>query len=663
MVVKLDGAPVPDAPSGTGGIFGVGGAGGARPDVGAGGDLPGETAARDTGDAAPAVCPSPAPDGYHVVHFRYLWASQRTYTYFPEPAFMPTAIDLEVGGSSVTCPREIDRPWFACPVPDSYFRAGATWRAVDRLHSPEWNTVKPGPLPAEPKEYWIRWYYGKPDIPRDVDPPNFMVFDYNPDTSHGNWAATGNWNDSQCPSTPPANPAKVGFDFGGWFPYRSTSYTYPYGGSLAYVYADVPAVQDAFDAFLFERYQLWKQNWVKYDDDACGAGTARVRSDFPEGTVSEGQGYGMAITAAIGDQELFDKLWRFVRHFRSQARYCGLMGWLWQSSADCQALDSFATSAGNSSSAFDGDVDIGIGLVFAARQWPEYMDAATDWLSRMECEINTKYGDGYNYPTAGDSWDKADCTADKCDYAEKTNNTVYVDYYPPGYFRVFGDFLAATLGADAKAANGQTHRDFWYKTAETVWELVERCYAQAGVHPGLMGNQGRVDKPCSAAGGEPYEWGRALWRLAIDAAWFGDSADLPENKPNSSAYGGGKSRIQTKMDFIQSFYTSFYKNNPPAPNANRFSTICHQLGTDGAVKNCDPAYGHNSYTVNLALSPYITLFDDGGNTTSDIRKEAIEESISTTVQNTHYFEESLGVYSLLFLTGNFPNPMTVPDRP
>jgi hypothetical protein len=31
-----------------------------------------------------------------------------------------------------------------------------------------------------------------------------------------------------------------------------------------------------------------------------------------------------------------------------------------------------------------------------------------------------------------------------------------------------------------------------------------------------------------------------------------------------------------------------------------------------------------------------------------------------TMLNDHYFEESLGVYSLLFLSGNFPNPMTMP---
>jgi hypothetical protein len=30
--------------------------------------------------------------------------------------------------------------------------------------------------------------------------------------------------------------------------------------------------------------------------------------------------------------------------------------------------------------------------------------------------------------------------------------------------------------------------------------------------------------------------------------------------------------------------------------------------------------------------------------------------------NARYFEESLGVYSILFLTGNFPNPLAVPVR-
>jgi hypothetical protein len=612
-------------------------------------------------------CSPPQPTGYHTVHFRYLWAGQKTFTYFPKPSLMPKWMELEVNGPGnalkVICQREQDRPWFECPVPDSAFSPTTTWRAVDKLHNPEWNTVKPYPLPAEPKEYWIRWYYGKPDIPRDVDPPNFKVFDYYPDGTNGDWSATGVWDDDLCAPKPPPTPVTVGFGNGAWFPYKKTSYMYRYGGSLAYIYPDAATVQDLFDGFVWERYQIWKENYIREGADACGNGTARVRTDPPE-TVSEGQGYGIAIAAAIGDKDLFDKLWNFVRHYRSQSRYCGLMGWMFQGTQDCQPLDSFATGAGNHDSAFDGDVDVAIGMVFAALQWPEYTDAAVDWLVRMECEINTKYGDGWNYPTKGDTWNKNCQNADKCDYDPKTVSEVFMDYYPPGYFRVFGDFLEANPPPSGdQASNGQTHKEFWYKTAETVWEMVERCYDQPGMHPGLISMSGDILKPCaSVGGGEPYEWGRSLWRLGIDAAWFGNnqSTPLPENSPNSSTHYGGKSRIQAKMDATQSFFNNFYKKNPPEPNANRFSTICHQLGPAGDVENCDPAYGHNSYTVNLALCPYVSLFNAGGETTSDIRREAIEESISTTVQNDRYFQESLGVYSILFMTGNFPNPLTVP---
>jgi hypothetical protein len=466
------------------------------------------------------------------------------------------------------------------------------------------------------------------------------------------------WNDSMCAPKPPATPVKVGFGNGAWFPYTKTQYKYPYGGSLAYIYPDSATVQDLFNAFVWERYGLWKKNWTKSDADACGTGTAMVWSDNPTGTVSEGQGYGMAITAGIGDKDLFDKLWNFVRHYRSQARYCGLMGWMWQSTSDCQPLDSFATGAGNHDSAFDGDVDIAIGLVFGALQWPEYQNAAIDWLTRMECEINSKYGDGYNYPTKGDTWNKNCQDANHCDYDPGTKSEVFMDYYPPGYFRVFGDFLDK-FDNSTKAANGQSHHDFWYKTAETVYKMLELCYDQAGLNPGLVGDSGELTHPCSSVGGgQPYEWERSLWRVGIDAAWFGN-ATLPETAANSSTHYGPKSQMQAKIDNTQEYFNNFSKNNPVEANANRFSSICDSMGPSGTVTACDPANGHNSYTVNMAMSSYVSLFDDDGNTTSQIRREAIEEAVTTTIQNDRYFQETLGVYSILFLTGNFPNPMSV----
>jgi hypothetical protein len=588
-----------------------------------------------------------------------------------------------VTSNKVICYREAGRPWYNCPVPDKFFVAGATWRAVDKTHNPEWNTVQPRPFqnpnptwaptgPLKPGEYWLRWEYGKPDIPATS---LFRFYDYYPDATSGDWSATGNWNDSACAPKPPATPVTVGFGFGGWFPYSSTNYLYPNGGSLAYVYPDVPKVQDLLNAFVFQRYLYWKDNYVTTTDKVCGPGTARIKTD-PGLTVSEGQGYGMAISAAIGDKTTFDALWNFVRHFLSQSskKYCGgLMGWIWKQESVCRQLDATCdpdtgACGGDSDSAFDGDVDIAIGLVYAALQWPaDYQQSAIDWLVKMECEINTVYDGIWNYPTNGDTWDK-NCggyqvtgPSQPCSYAKGNPSSVYLDYSPPGYFRVFGDFLASKLGATAQAANGQTHRDFWYKTAETVYELFERCYDQKNINPGMVAAGGNIVAPCTTLS-NGYEEQRSLWRVGIDGAWFGNNTSLPENAPNSSTHYPTKSRMQAKIDNTQEFFTNFYKKNPVEPNANRFSSICDRLTAEGTVTNCDPAYGHNSYTVNTAMCNYVSLFNNGGATTLGIRQEAIEEAVSTTVENDRYFQESLGVYSMLFLTGNFPNPMTVPTK-
>jgi len=640
---------------------------------------PGYQGCGGAGDVKLDPCSPPTPESYHTIHFRYIWAGQKIFTFFPSLKLMPEWIIMEVtagAGSTlpainVTCLREADRPWFNCQVPDGYFAEGSTWRAVDKTSAPgetEWNTVNPRPLPTEPKEYWLRWYYGKPDYGGE-----FKFFDFYPDGIGGDWSATGAWNDQDCAPKPPSTPVSLGF--GGWFPYNETNYTYPYGTSLARTFTATDTVQGLFNYLVQERYLIWKENYVYYDDDACGKGTARVHRDDPADTVSEGQGYGMAITAAIGDKELFDKLWRFARHYMSQGskKYCGgLMGWMWTQPSECRPLDTPCdidkeSCSGNGDSAFDGDVDIAIGLVYAAMQWPEYRGAALGWLLKMECEVNTTFDGKWAYPTPGDTFDKncqfyetGNPNSKPCGYAAGNNGQVNVGYYPPGYFRVFGDFLQRFLDPNRYSEDvRKAHRAFWYKTAETVYEMVERCYDQGNVNPGLVTDWGTYNAPCSS-NSDNYNWARALWRLGVDAAWFGNRTDLNETMPGSSGKYPTKSRMQAKIDNIQEFFNNFYLLNPVEPNANRFSTICQNLMPDGLVTDCDPAYGHNSYFVGSAACAYVSIFDDDGKTTADIRREAIEEAVSTAIMNDKYYQESIGVYQLLFLTGNFPNPLEVP---
>ncbi|MBN2718241.1 MAG: hypothetical protein JXX14_20520 [Deltaproteobacteria bacterium] len=611
------------------------------------------------GQEPPAKCEDIKPVGFSVVHFRYLWAGQKTFTYFPKDEFMPKTIFLHVNGTEYPCVQEGASPWFRCPIPNDEFFPGSEWRAVDKAHEPEWNTVEQEPtFPSEPGEYWMRWHYGKPDIPEESE---YDVTDYYPDGVE--WAKAGSWGDDFCftedgldwSNRPP-------IESDGFYPWNETNWAYDYGQSIAKWYDNWIAIQDLLDYFVYERYLMWKEKYVIYGDDACGEGTARVNSeDSVSPTVSEGQGYGMAITAAIGDKKLFDQLWRFVNHFLSQSadKYCGgLMGWNWKGPEDCQPYGEPHTGTGQDS-AFDGDVDIAIGLIYAAWQWPEYTEEAVDWILKMECEINKRYDGEWYYPTPGDTWNKncGNYPEEPCDYTEGIEGDVNMSYYPPGYFRVFGEFLMGNLNpAQYTAAERRNHRDFWYRTAETVWEMTERCYDQEGVHPALLEDFGFYETPCSRAT-DNYNWSRGLWRLAIDAAWYGNDERFNSTSGTSSYHYDGKSQVQAKMDLIQNFYSmEFPVENEAEENANRFSTICQQLTPAGDVTDCDPAYSHNSYFVGTAMSSFVTFYDNDGLTTPEIRREALEEAVSVSIQDSKYYQQSIGVYALLFLTGNFPRP-------
>ncbi len=610
-------------------------------------------------------CAPPAPDGYSTVHFRYLWAGPKTLTLFPKADAMPKWLLLQVNGTDVTCTREADRPWFNCAVPNSEFREGAMFRAVDRTREPEdWTTALQRPFATEPGEYWVKWESGRPESTTG----EFGWYNYYPDATHGDWSATGTWRDQKCARKAAATSASVGFGAGTWFPYARTDYSYPFGASLARVYPNSSKVQEVLNSFVFQRYVHWKNKYVVSGDRACGPGTARVVAEM-DSTFSEGQGYGLAMAAAIGDKDTFGQLWTFTRHYLSQStkKYCGgLMGYKWERASDCRPLDQpcdpdIESCGSKQDSAFDADVDIAIGLIFAARQWPEYASAATAWLLKMECEVNTVYDGKRYFPAPGDTWDKYCSTpGTSCRYQPGYDGTVNLSYYPPGYFRAFGDYLAAHLPADSYTDEmREAHRALWNKTAQTVYDMHERCYDNKAVEPGLSTDWGTYTKPCDH-NSDNYNWARALWRVSVDAAWFGNRLDLPENQPGSSTHYAGKTRIQAKVDNIQAYFNDFYKKNPPESNANRFSTICRLLAPDGTASGCDPSYDHNSYFVNTALTAYANVFDSGGRTTAEIRREAIEEAISTTISNDRYYQESIGVYTMLFLSGNFPNPMDVP---
>ncbi|HET6282614.1 MAG TPA: glycosyl hydrolase family 8 [Polyangia bacterium] len=116
-------------------------------------------------------------------------------------------------------------------------------------------------------------------------------------------------------------------------------------------------------------YDRWK---AAYLVAGCGDGRSYVRANptNPASSapmvVSEGQGYGMLITAVMaghdpGAQASFDGLYRFFRDHPSRG-HRDLMAW-------SQGTDCRNSSTEGANSATDGDLDIGYALLLADRQW------------------------------------------------------------------------------------------------------------------------------------------------------------------------------------------------------------------------------------------------------------------------------------------------------
>ncbi|GGA89269.1 licheninase [Puia dinghuensis] len=124
--------------------------------------------------------------------------------------------------------------------------------------------------------------------------------------------------------------------------------------------------QQGLDDSVRSFYLAWKEHYIR---SGCTPGEKYV---WFEGTksssicVSEGQGYGMMITALMAGsdstaQETFDALFRF---YRSHPGTTSPHLMAWTQSRDCQSLDG--------STATDGDMDIAYSLLLADAQWGQH---------------------------------------------------------------------------------------------------------------------------------------------------------------------------------------------------------------------------------------------------------------------------------------------------
>src|SRR5262249_26048404 len=135
-----------------------------------------------------------------------------------------------------------------------------------------------------------------------------------------------------------------------------------------------------------------------------------------DSTVSEGIGYGMIIAVFMGDQPLFDELWKYEQMHPDDN---GLMNWY--------ILKDGTIGENGTGGATDADEDWAFALLMADKQWggqgpldKPYAQHAKDQITKIwlhEVTDSKLANPGDHYP---DPW-----------------NNINISYFAPAYYRLF----------------------------------------------------------------------------------------------------------------------------------------------------------------------------------------------------------------------------------
>lgn len=232
------------------------------------------------------------------------------------------------------------------------------------------------------------------------------------------------------------------------------------------------------------QYDAWKQNFLA----DCG-GSMRVQYPENQGsdTRSEGVGYGMVISAYMGDQATFDGLFAFWQRFDNN----NLMTWR---TNDCNGSN-------DSGSASDADVDAALGLIIADLQWGGYATAATALISSIRtAEILSCTGRDLLDPGSDGGFGSCGC--------------MNPSYFAPAYYRAFATY--DTAGAA-----------LWNKAVTDAYATLGDIQNQgSGLVPAWSSSNSAQAQNCNfqvAGGGNQNEYqsdaARVPWRVATDLAW------------------------------------------------------------------------------------------------------------------------------------------------
>ena len=253
-------------------------------------------------------------------------------------------------------------------------------------------------------------------------------------------------------------------------------------------------------------YDYWKSKYLKNNLSSLPGGyyvkgeiTGNPQGFTPLGT-SEGQGYGMVITALMAGYDsnaktIYDGLFKTARAFKSSGN-ANLMGWVVADSSSAQ---------GQFGSATDGDLDIAYSLILADRQWGSagtinYLEEAKKMINAIKASNVTTN----NRLNLGD-WD-----------AKSTLNTRPSDWML-SHFRAF---------------NEVTGDQVWLDVINNLYTVYGQFSATYSSTTGLISDFVINNPPTPAPSGfleSPYDneyyynSSRVPFRIVMDYALYGDT--------------------------------------------------------------------------------------------------------------------------------------------
>jgi endo-1,4-beta-D-glucanase Y len=366
--------------------------------------------------------------------------------------------------------------------------------------------------------------------------------------------------------------------------YRSQYCTYPTG-------ADPTQAQAA--------YNRWKTELVTSE----GAGEhLRVRRPGNEGdtTVSEGIAYGMIFAVVFGEQDMFDKFWKY-----SQGRLNdgGLMNWKVDASGN--------VAADGGGAATDADEDMAWALLLADKKWGgsgslgmPYLDVAKSQIGKI-WNREVDHGRG-GLLLAGDSWGGV-----------VTHNP---SYFAPNQYRRFAEVTGemgwiGVIDKNYAVLNSTLRSDFGNQSN--------------GLVPAWTDPDGNPMQPFEGAPTHyQYDSARIPFRIAQDYCDFGE--------PRAKEY------LDKVIGFFQGVGADQIVDGYNLDGTGRGE---HALPTQSALFVGAAGVGAMSHSTRLPFidATYQLL----------VSKEMLPES--------YYYNLCWQVFSLLMMTGNLYDYALVPE--